>query len=64
MTFKDWFYSQESSAFTRSRIAAFNGTGPMIASPFSHSTPPPFVAKKLLNELKPKKKKRKKKKNT
>lgn len=62
INFKDWFYSQESSASTRARNAAFLGLGPKIASPFSHSTPSPAMVDKLLDDLKPKKKKKKKKK--
>jgi len=49
--FKDWFFSQESSAATRSRNAAFWGTGPKIASPFSHSTPHPGMVDKLLSDI-------------
>lgn len=61
--FRDWFFdSQESSASTRARNAAFWGLGPPVASPFSHSTPHPGMVDKLLDDLKPKKKKRKKKK--
>jgi len=62
-SFKDWLIAQESSAATRSRSAAFYGTGPKIASPFSHSTPPPGMVNKLLDDLdeKPKKKKKDKK---
>ncbi len=62
INFKDWFNSQESSAATRSRTAAFLGLGPDIASPFGHSTPPPGMVDKLLSKLKKKKKKKKKKK--
>lgn len=62
-SFKDWFNSYESSAFTRSRTAAALGLGPKIASPFSRSTPSADTVEKLLNDLedKPKKKKKKKK---
>jgi len=63
-SFKDWFNSQESSAFTRARTAAFLGLGPKIASPFSRSTPPPAMVDKLVNDVEedqPKKKKKKKK---
>lgn len=61
-SFKDWFASQESSAFTRSRNAAFWGTGPKIASPFSHSTPPPGMVDKLLSDIDEDDDKKKKKK--
>lgn len=72
LSFKDWFSSQESSAATRSRNAAYWGTGPKIASPFSHSTPHPGMVDKLLKDIsndddddsdddKKKKKKKKKK---
>lgn len=61
INFKDWFNSQESSAATRARTAAFWGLGPDIASPFSHSTPHPGMVDKLLSKLKKKKKKKKKK---
>lgn len=66
-SFKDWFHSLESSAFTRSRNAAFFGLGPKIASPFSRSTPNPGMVDKLLDDIsdeddcKKKKKKKKKK---
>ena len=67
-SFKDWFNSLESSAFTRSRNAAFLGLGPKIASPFSRSTPHPGMVDKLLSDIadddegyKKKKKKKKKK---
>lgn len=58
-SFKDWMMAQESSPFTRSRMAAFWGLGPKIASPFSHSTPVPAVAEKLVDDLKDDKKKSK-----
>lgn len=50
-SFKDWFISQESSPATRSVAAAYWGTGPKTASPFSHSTPNPGMVDKLLKDI-------------
>jgi hypothetical protein len=50
-SFKDWFVSQESSPATRSITAAYWGTGPKVASPFSHSTPNPGMVDKLLKDI-------------
>lgn len=44
--------ARESSPATRSKTAAALGLGPDVASPFGHSTPPPWQAKRLLAKLK------------
>lgn len=50
--FQDWIVAKESSPATRSKTAAALGLGPDVASPFGHSTPPPWQAKRLLGKLK------------
>jgi len=59
-TFYDWLKIKESSAFTRSRINAADGTGPLIpdASINSRSTASPDISKAIRKRNKKKKKKK------
>ena len=61
--FNDWIHTRESSASTRNKWMAALGLQPMYsADVFGHATPRPWVAEKLLKNIKKKKKKKKKKK--
>lgn len=63
ISFTDWLLVKEGSPLTRSRKAAADGTGPLIAGGGSRSTPSPYEFESLTKKLKAshKKKKRKKK---
>jgi hypothetical protein len=63
LDFKDWFNSQESSAFTRRRKGAADGLYPPIADIMSRSTPGSDELKKSIDNLEDSKKKKKKKKD-
>lgn len=52
--FQDWMIAKESSPATRSKKAAALGLGPDFASVYGHSTPAPWIAKRLEKNLKKK----------
>jgi len=59
LSFNDWVKSFESSPATRNKWNAALGLQPMYsADVFGHSTPPPWIAKRLLKKLKKHKKKK------